>query len=238
LLYNDYEALILSNNEKSKGNILVTGVVKGQLQIKYRALNKKREKIDFDLATPLNEMLQKKSFEPGYRYFSQISSGSEYDVIEEEGKYLPAFIIEFIHIPIEIQDLSFISKNIKEACDLNARKPKIKKFPGICTEIGKEVIELTLECSENNDEWYPLWTNKSDHIITSFKYNLIVKNRYGQKLGRNDFFEQGNFMPGSTLIGNKITDQSPGTICYTPTMVVDLYEVEMELHLQTYDIIW
>lgn len=238
LLFNDYQALLLSNNDKAKGNILVTGVMEGQVHIEYRALNNKKEKTDIDLAVVLNEMLGEISFKPGFRYFNKISSDSEYDEIEERSLNLTAFIIEYYPIPVELQDLPFTTDNLKEACDYNAIKPKIKKFPGICTETGKEVIELSLHFGESSEEWYPVWVNKTEHTLTFFKYNLLVKNRFGQVIGRNDYFELGNIDPGSIIYGNKITNQSPGTISYAPKTIVDLYEVEMEFHLQTYNIVW
>jgi hypothetical protein len=238
-LFKDYLALLSFYDEKTKGNILVTGVIQGQLQIKYKALDKYGKNLNIDLSPAMNEIIRARTFLPKYIYFKKTSSDQVSATIEEGNTTLSTLIVEYMNIPDEIQNLSFISQNMMEACDFNARSPNIKKLPSICTELGREILELTLR-SENKNEWYPVWKNKTENTLTYFKYNLIVKNRFGQDLGRVDYFEPGPIYPGDSIIGDKITELSPGIITYmprAPKTIVNLYEVELELQLQTYDII-
>ncbi|MDF9800982.1 hypothetical protein OKW21_006245 [Catalinimonas alkaloidigena] len=231
-LIDKYEEMLLSEGLESDGNILVTGVIKGQLKVEYKALNKKGEKVDINLSASLNEILSAKAFKPNFNYFNENATSSDFSVIEESGENLTAFIIEYWDIPEEIQNTSDISATISEFCDDDDVFALTKNVTGFCSVSGKEIIDLKLETGANNNGWYPYLTNKTDHTITSLQYTLTVRNRFGQIIGQENRLVTQNINPGATIPGSRKFDNFSLQIQgYPANSVLPLYDVEIEFDI-------
>lgn len=228
IILNEYEDLLNSINQKADGNIFISAIIKGQLQIEYKAFNKKGEKIKLNLAGDVNELLDNLSWKPGYQYFREKSSSSEFSIIEESGDYLTVFAVEYFPVKTSLQDLEHISNMITEFCDNDGIAPRRKKIAGICSSSGRSVVDLTLEVGEDGKRWYTFWANKIDRTITYCTYSLTVRNKFNQILDRFDSFIYHDVSPGATLESGEISYLSFGI---SPDNFYNLFEVELKLQI-------
>lgn len=222
-----YGQYLKDNDKKTYGNIIISAVLEGKLKIEYLAFNKSGQKVDVDLSLKLNELLDDLNFIPGYQYYNEITSSTEYSIIEESGDFPTVFAIEYFPLEGDWQNKEIISEIIAEDCDDDGISPLIKIVHGYCSSNKLNILDLTIETGVSDKTWYLSWTNLTNQTITNFKYLLEARNRFGQILGNCQGIVVDDINSGKT-----VKTGSVNSLCFgVGGSIFELYDVQLYLQI-------